>query len=130
MITRFVFFLALLGALGIGLYDMFKDPSAETAAEALKPTPEKVERAREVVQPFVEYMAQQDAESLKQLAIDGDAELRQKLKEFPVDAILPGPIDVDATPLARSPRRPSLGPTGAPAPPGIDWYRDGAGDDD
>src|SRR5690606_16883725 len=96
MITRFVFFLALIGALGIGLYDMFKDPSAETAAEVLNPTPEKVERARRVVQPFVEYMAEQDAESLKQLAIEGDAEFRQKLKEFPIDAILPPPLEGSA----------------------------------
>ena len=121
MITRFVLFVALLGALAIGLYDMFRDPTPETAAAVLQPTPEKVERARRVVQPMVEYMAAQDAASIKQLAIDADADVRARLEDFPVDAITPDMSAISPPPSNETNVTQSV-PEG---PAGVDWYRDG-----
>lgn len=126
MILRFVLLLALIGAVGMNLWDTLKAPSPEAAAAILQRTPEKVERAREVVQPVVEFMAAQTPASIAQLAKEADVDVRSRLKEFPVEALdpaieqiksaLPLQVDIDG---GGGPRPPASGP------PGIDWYRDG-----
>ena len=88
MILKLSLILGLFLAVGIGFWDMWQDPTPETAAQALRPTPEKIDRGRRVVQPVVELVASQDRESIKQLLKDGDADLRHRIETFPMHAIV------------------------------------------
>lgn len=135
---------ALIGALFIGIWDFFRAPSAETAVAAVVPTVEEVERAREVTEPVVRFVAEQDQESVEQLVRQAELEFDASLAApgAPVELIneirevgevvtarlqAHGRNDGGSSHEAAAPPSPTTSGSSSVQPgtePGIEWYRD------
>lgn len=133
---------ALIASLFVGIWDFFRTPSVETAVAAVIPTVEKVERARAVTDPVVQFVSEQDAESVEQLVRQADAEFEQSLSQpgAPVEIVnkvreitdfVKASASPDSTLQARAtiaetaPEHPAGSVTVEPGrEPGIEWYRD------
>ena len=128
---RVALIVALIGSLFVGIWDFFMNPTPETAVAAVIPTVEKVERAREVTDPVVQFVSEQDAASV-------DAMVAQAKVEFDASLSHPGaPLEIieltgyvpsgGVAPLTRpAPEGATSTQSASVEPgrePGIDWYR-------
>lgn len=132
---------ALIGSLFVGVWDFFRNPTTETAVAAVVPTVEKVERARAITEPVVQFVSEQDEESVAALVEQAELEFDASLSQPGAPVELVNEVRAVAAAVKARTGTAELAPlqdpttqtepsepsgTAAVAPgtqPGIEWYR-------
>jgi len=130
--------LGLIGALFTsilwGIIDTFTTPTADAAVQILNPTPERVEKSRSLVDPFLAWAKDLTPKAIVDLFKEADSDVRAKLENnpLPVNRITGAVGEVqgltDGVPAGTAPA-PDVkdAPASTGGDPGIDWYRAGGG---
>jgi len=137
--VRIGLMVALIGAVFIGVWDFFRNPTPETAVAILMPTVEEVERAKEITDPVVDFVSRQDEDSVRDLVNQARVEFNDSLSHpgAPVEIITAiNEVMKGADPVgALRSSLPAVLPAAAEQAsqgssavepgrePGIDWYK-------